>query len=379
MDISRDIAQEVIDELGGILGQQLNFFNAQGYILASADPARAGSFHAGAYRLIKEGLEELIVYRDDEYEGARKGCNLPLVIDTAVVGAIGITGEYDQVRKYGQIIKKMTEILLREHDDQQRRKIESRIRTRFLEDWIMTERFQNDPGFLQRAQAQEIDITLPRRVAALRIADITRYADSPDGQETIDSINRWVRGELSRVPGAIFSKTASEMICLLPAQDDDRTLRFVKRLMQGVTDQFRVPLLAGIDSGDDAGHVSLYQAWKKAMKALQACAASREKQLLFYDDITYELFLDDIDSASRALFVERVFRGLSEEETEEYAALITTLYQMNGSINRTAGAHFIHKNTLQYKLNKLTRITGRDPRSYENVPLYTLAIIFRIK
>ena len=377
MDISRDMAQEIIDELGGILGQQLNFFDARGYILASANPRRVGSFHAGADRLIREGLEELIVYRDDEYEGALKGCNLPLVIDTAVVGAIGITGGHEQVRKYGQIIKKMTEILLREHDDQQRRKIESRIRTRFLDDWIISDRYLSDPMFLQRARAQEIDITLSRRVVALRIADLTRYADSPDGQETIDSINRWVRRELGRVPGAIFSKTASEMICLLPAQDDEWTLGFVRELMQGVMDQFKVPLLAGIDSGDDIGRVSMHQAWKKAMKALQACAASRESRVLLYDDITYELFLDDIDSAARALFVQRVFRDLSKEETEEYAALITTLYQMNGSINQTAAAHFIHKNTLQYKLNKLTRITGRDPRNYENVPLYTLAILFR--
>ena len=376
MDISRSMAQEIIDELGGILNQQLNFFDARGYILASAHPERVGSYHAGAARLIREGLDELIVYRDDEYEGARKGCNLPLVMDTAVVGAIGITGEYEQVRKYGQIIKKMTEILLRESDEQQRRKIESRIRTRFLDDWIMTDQHLNDPAFLQRARAQEIDITLSRRVAALRIADITRYADSSPGQETIDSINRWVRQALSQVPGAIFSKTASVMILLLPAQDDERMLRFVNRLMQGVMDRFKVRLLAGVDSGADIGHAGVHQAWKKAMKALQACAAQKERQVLFYDDITYELFLDDISSAAKALFVQRVFGGIPEEEIAEYAGLVKTLYQMDGSISRAADAHFIHKNTLQYKLNKLTRITGRDPRSYKCVPLYSLAILF---
>ncbi len=379
MDISRSMAQEIIDELGGILNQQLNFFDARGYILASAHPERVGSYHAGAARLIREGLDELTVYRDDEYEGARKGCNLPLVMDTAVVGAIGITGEYEQVRKYGQIIKKMTEILLRESDEQQRKKVESRIRTRFLDDWIMTDQHPGDPAFLQRARAQEIDITLSRRVAALRIADITRYADSPTGQETIDSINRWVRQALGQVPGAIFAKTASVMILLLPAQDDERLLRFISRLMQGVMDQFRVRLLAGIDSGADTGNAGVHQSWKKAMKALQACAAQKERQILFYDDITYELFLDDIDSAAKALFVQRVFRNIPQEEIGEYAGLVKTLYEMDGSITRAADAHFIHKNTLQYKLNKLTRITGRDPRAYTCVPLYTLAILFRME
>ena len=59
MDISRNMAQEIIDELGGILNQQLNFFDARGYILASAHPERVGSYHAGAARLIREGLDEL--------------------------------------------------------------------------------------------------------------------------------------------------------------------------------------------------------------------------------------------------------------------------------------------------------------------------------
>ena len=112
------------------------------------------------------------------------------------------------------------------------------------------------------------------------------------------------------------------------------------------------------------------------MKALQACAAQKERQVLFYDDITYELFLDDISGAAKALFVQRVFGGIPEEEIGEYAGLVKTLYLMDGSISRAADAHFIHKNTLQYKLNKLTRITGRDPRSYKCVPLYSLAILF---
>ena len=52
VDISRSMAQEIIDELGGILNQQLNFFDARGYILASAHPERVGSYHAGAARLM---------------------------------------------------------------------------------------------------------------------------------------------------------------------------------------------------------------------------------------------------------------------------------------------------------------------------------------
>lgn len=376
MTISREVAQEIIDELGGVLGQQLNFMDAKGCILASATPERVGSCHGGVAMMIREGLGELTVYRDNEYEGARMGCNLPLMMDTRLVGAIGITGEPAQVRKYGQIIKKMTEILLRESDEQQRRKLESRIRTRFLDDWIMLEQSPTDPSFLRRAAAQGIDITLARRVAALRIEDITRYTDSRQGQELIDGINRWVRQALSHTEGAIFSKTASVMICLVPAQDDEGMLRFVRRLTEGVMRQFQVRLLAGIDRAEDAGRVSMHEAWTRANKALQACAARPGAQIMFYNDITYEMFLDDIPRETKETFVRHLLRGVDRDSAREYAPLIATLYRMNGSITRTAEAHFIHKNTLQYRLNKLTALTGRDPRALENVPLYTLALLF---
>lgn len=377
MDISRDIAQEIIEEVGGVLGQQLNFFDAQGYILASATPERVGALHEGAAKLIREGLEELTVYADDEYVGARKGCNLPLVMDKAVVGAIGITGEYEQVRKYGQIIKKMTEILLRDHDEQQRKKIESRIRTRFLDDWIMTEQNLSDPAFLQRAQAQDIDVGLPRRVVVMRIVDITRYSDSPTGQETIDKINRRVRQALGRIPGAIFSKTPSVMICLLPAQDNQGLAQFIGRTFEDVLAKYGIQLMAGADSAKSQEQPSIHHAYQQAMKALQACAAQEGRRILFYDDITYELIVAEISQSTKKLFVNRVFRNLSEKEIDEYAALLNTLYETDGSITRTASAHFIHKNSLQYKLNKLARLTGYDPRSYASIPLYSLAILFR--
>lgn len=61
---------------------------------------------------------------------------------------------------------------------------------------------------------------------------------------------------------------------------------------------------------------------------------------------------------------------------EEYAALLTTLYENDGSIARTAQAHFIHKNTLQYKLNRLMDKTGYNPRSCSSIPLYYLAVLF---
>jgi carbohydrate diacid regulator len=376
VNISQQSAQSIINEMSSIIDHQFNLINADGRILASTNPARIGSFHGGAAKIVRDSLEELVVLSDDEYPGTRKGCNFPLVIDNDIVGIIGITGEYAQVYKYGQIIKKMTEILLKDNDAQERKKIDDRIRTRFLHDWIMTDQSATDPSFSHRALVQEIDISLPRRVVLLRIDPIAKYSDDAAGQQLIDTVNRFVRRALAGIPGAIFSKTTNEMICLLPDQSDEAIQQFVGRIRAEAQAQYAVNLIAGADSDHGGAPVAIHQAYQKACKALQACAEAKDKDLVFYGEITYELFLGEISEHTKQQFIRRVFKGCDEKEMREYMGLLKTLYETNGSITQTAEAHFIHKNTLQYKLNKLTQRTGYDPRAYGAIPLYYLAVLF---
>lgn len=59
-------------------------------------------------------MEELYIFEKQATEGTRPGLNLAIKQDGKTVGVIGITGRYDDIYSYGKIVKKMTEILLRE-------------------------------------------------------------------------------------------------------------------------------------------------------------------------------------------------------------------------------------------------------------------------
>ncbi|NLM04964.1 MAG: PucR family transcriptional regulator, partial [Clostridiales bacterium] len=41
--------------------------------------------------------------------------------------------------------------------------------------------------------------------------------------------------------------------------------------------------------------------------------------------------------------------------------------RMNGEINRAAEKLYIHRNTLNYRLEKIKEITGRDPKNYKDL------------
>lgn len=53
MYISRETAQEIVEEIGREIGEHINLMDERGYIIASTDAARIGNLHEGARRIIK--------------------------------------------------------------------------------------------------------------------------------------------------------------------------------------------------------------------------------------------------------------------------------------------------------------------------------------
>ena len=113
MEIAAELAQRIVISMKEIINQELNFINIDGNHLASTDESRIGEHHAGAKRVI-ETKTDLIVKDDTHFEGTKRGINIPIFSDQHLLGVIGITGNKDEVEKYGKIIKTMTEILVKE-------------------------------------------------------------------------------------------------------------------------------------------------------------------------------------------------------------------------------------------------------------------------
>ena len=113
MEISKELAQSIVVEMKKIIDKDLNFIDSNGIIIASTDETRIGTYHAGGKQVILR-KDIIKINRDEEYIGSRKGINLPLNFNGELIGVIGISGETNEVEKYGQIIKRMSEILIKE-------------------------------------------------------------------------------------------------------------------------------------------------------------------------------------------------------------------------------------------------------------------------
>lgn len=98
---------------------------------------------------------------------------------------------------------------------------------------------------------------------------------------------------------------------------------------------------------------------------------------MLYSDINLELFIHELSPLLKQEYISKVFSGCAPEEIDGFADMLKALFACNGSLNAASARLFIHKNTLQYKINKLIQRTGLDPRTAEGTALYYLAIAFR--
>lgn len=159
LKLSQDNAQNIVEAMSGIINQDINMMDSDGVIIASTDHQRIGHFHEGAKRAIKL-KKEIIISKDNEFQGSKKGINLPVFLWDEIVGVIGITGDQEHVVKYGQIIKNMTEILLKEIYLESQSRLEKEARKHFVEELIFR-KFEKVELMETRASFLSINLALP--------------------------------------------------------------------------------------------------------------------------------------------------------------------------------------------------------------------------
>jgi carbohydrate diacid regulator len=112
------------------------------------------------------------------------------------------------------------------------------------------------------------------------------------------------------------------------------------------------------------------------MKALKTALRSPQKGIRLYESINMEIFQSELSSKIKLEYINRIFKGCTLEEIENWIGILNIFYEEEGSIASTADRLYIHKNTLQYKLNKIKERTGYDPRSIRYSSLFYNAIHF---
>lgn len=368
MNLDPKIAESIVTSLKNIINHEINLFDTTGTIIASTDRSRTGTNHEGASLVIRT-MEPLVIDDEHRFRGARHGINLPVIFNDSVVAVIGITGEPEEVEPFGLVVKKMTEILIRENWNI----IEQYDRRSRLTSLVNMLKLRHHDLELVAYYASVMQIDLGRP----RVAVVGRV--SPEQGEVVDysPLYTTTSMRLQHLKTSFFAFTDRE-ICLFV---DEGSSHAVPALLEGIQqDAQRLlhrPIRFGI--GMPAETSALYwRSYEEADRALSWLEFSGGDDFVsHYDGMDLGLVVSSIPEEGAQRLVDHVFGGLSSDEVDGFERVFVSYTNHNGSIVHSAEELYLHKNTLQNRLNKIADKTGYNPRELSGYAVLYMAFLLR--
>lgn len=111
--ISSKLAQEIVARTMKIIPFNVNVMDGRGIILGSGEASRIGDLHAGAQlALAQQRTVEIDSATTRKLHGVQPGVNLPLTVRGQICGVVGLTGDPDAVRQFGELVRVAAEMIL---------------------------------------------------------------------------------------------------------------------------------------------------------------------------------------------------------------------------------------------------------------------------
>ena len=375
MFLNTQQASQILREMKSLVHHDINLIDTQGVIFASTNPARVGQFHPGALRILREGLSELNV-RENDGSGMQPGVNLPIYLDGQLEGVIGITGDPAEVGVFGGVMRRMLEIML---EDLRRKDLDSTVeqaRALFLENWL----FSAEPDWKeleQRGRLLEIDISQPYVLLRIQLFDVSAPGGAPLLPDELHSaaIVQAIQNELPARRGQCCAALRNQLLVLLRQLPLSDTVLLAQRLCRvaGRGYPASVQAYGGISSSGSGAE--LRRCYLQASTACTLASRSSKGNVLYYDRVSLEFLLQSVPRLLRDDLRESVFTRCPAQDVPAYARLIRLFFGSGGDLNRCAAALGVHRNTVQYRLERLTQLTGYDLRRPGDAAILFLAVL----
>ena len=363
MKISSKLAQNIVQSIKEIINQEINFIDTDGIIIASTDQDRIGQKHDGALKVLKT-KQRVVVNKDDEFQGTRRGINLPLYFEDEIIAVVGITGNPEDVSKYVHILTKMTEILIKEAYLQEM-SYSSKENQRIIMENLLYNSQTAEFGNGASHEIYKYDVSIPRRaIQGLFMTD--RVLDS--------SIYSHIQKMFTDQAQTILVINGNTLTILSTSTKADVLKSKLALLQQSIKKTFNLDLIFGIGSVCTTSKES-QKSFSEAQESLMWAKNFSHLTVQFYEDLDLGILLLPELKTSAPTFEKKILGNLSEKEKADYMNLLKAYEKHNGSITKCSAELFIHKNTLQYRLNSLHEKTGFNPRDLNDYVILKLAFL----
>ena len=377
------IAQSIVDITMSVLHVNVNIMDVNGTVIAAGDKSRIGTFHCAAAEVIATGQKKAVSAQEAApMDNVEPGATYPIVYKGEVIGALGMTGAPEYVDKFVELGALYALLFIEQEDMKQRVFQEQRVRESILLDLFTGRCLKDADFFLQRLAGLNYRLDKAHRVIAVRLEALEHQTDMILCQQIKDRLTDLLANK--RICGAplIGCFVQSQLALLAPVQNKpcapERFAAEVKDLYDCLRQATDNQVLIAID-GICESWTDIPAAFAQAKGTLEiACRYNQKDGVIRSDDYLTEYTLLHIPAQERQRFVNTVLGRLRTGKPRQRELLLQTLrtyFQNDMNAQKTAEELFIHRNTLNMRLNKIREWSGLSPQRFQDAFNLRMAII----
>lgn len=364
------LAQEIATEIGAIIGLHVLITDDAGVIIGSGDAGRLGALHSPSIDVMATREPATTTARQARaLPTVKAGITWPIIIAGKAVGTVGLTGSPGTVRRFGLIVQRQIEILIRESEVLHSRLVREQALRDLVRDVAFFDADAMVPAALMsRAAELGVDLRLPRMAIVVDLPPSVRSTREP-------SLPRLVREVFDSPQDVVTELTAGRAAVLHHMREDPETA--CVRLVELVRRWYGSPVWVGI--GQPAGDVTgLHESYQDASAAARLGPTHGAPNCVFpIGRLRVHQLLDSTGHRARARFVESLVGPLRGQPGWPETRRTLVAWASSGfNLVHAAERLHIHRNTLIYRLDKISQECGQQVRDpFTGVALFLACLL----
>lgn len=381
--LTKELAENIVERTMQVVNYNINIMNEQGVIIASGDKERIGTIHEGAIIAIQRKAEFSIDEKQSKnLNGVHQGTNLIIEFQQEIVGVIGITGRPKDVLGYGKLIKMTAEMMIEQAFVLKEIEWNNRIKEE-----MMIALINNKQGSFRLLDEYTKKFSIPyNHPMVVFIFEIASEENHERADlNVLNKIVTHLEGVFKDVLVAVVDSKTIVLLYKCSKNTSNNKLLSYEDKMETLHNDINEKL--GIEIRISIGKIydKLFDVHKSYEIARETLKFGKKiypnRSIYIFDLIKYEMLFTHSDENWKVIELKDTYELLvSNDKNGELRETLKVLIEESGELNNIASRLFIHRNTLNYRLNKIYKLTNKNPKKYTDLFwLYSAMINFQNK
>jgi carbohydrate diacid regulator len=216
--------------------------------------------------------------------------------------------------------------------------------------------------------------SIGKEVDELKYLALIDVVDEDKAKITSDLIIGSIEKKLSKQH--LVSEQEGKIVIMFTFYELEKVKRELDLISAYLEEKYKKNVSVGISERIKT-YADCQRAYYQAKKTLTIGKEKYNKGIFSFNEYSLELLFHDVNNEMADSFIDQVLGSLTRDEIKRIEELLRVYIDNNTSLNATSKQLFIHKNTLQYRLNKIQELTGYNPRNtMELYKLFTAVNLF---